>query len=275
MRIVLRLLAGIVGLALIAALVVFAGSEWVLRATHAVEARPVAADHRPQAIAEGARLAKVMGCTSCHGPAGQGRVIVDSAALGRIATPAFARTVTDYSDAELARAIRQGVRRDGTGVPIMPTEAFRNLADEDVARLMGWIRSLRPGAGDQLDHPGYGPVGRLVVLTGAFPLAVQSTVAGPAKRPADPGRYLVETACLSCHAVHEPREAHDDGRPVPALAEMVPAYDPGAFRTLLATGKGMSGRDLGMMKMAARDGLHALTDDEIEAIRRYLVGEAR
>ena len=61
---------------------------------------------------------------------------------------------------------------------------------------------------------------------------------------------------------------------VPALAPMAAGYDPVAFRTLVRTGVGASGRDLGLMKSVARTALYALTDEEIAAIQAYLTAEA-
>ena len=52
------------------------------------------------------------------------------------------------------------------------------------------------------------------------------------------------------------------------------AYDPAAFRTLLRTGVGMGGRDLGLMKRIAQGDLYVLSDAEITAIQAYLTAEA-
>jgi hypothetical protein len=51
---------------------------------------------------------------------------------------------------------------------------------------------------------------------------------------------------------------------------MAGAYSPEAFRKLMRTGVGMSGRDLGLMKQVATENLYALTDEEIVALQTWL-----
>lgn len=49
----------------------------------------------------------------------------------------------DWSDAEIERAIRTGVARDGHKLfPPMPFGAYKNIADDDMAALIGYLRSL-------------------------------------------------------------------------------------------------------------------------------------
>ena len=50
-----------------------------------------------------------------------------------------------WSDAEIARAIREGVRKDGT--PLKPPMAYawyKNIRDEDMKPLIAYLRSLKP-----------------------------------------------------------------------------------------------------------------------------------
>jgi hypothetical protein len=42
-----------------------------------------------------------------------------------------------WSDAEIARAIREGVDKDGVGLVIMPSANYRALSDADVAAVVG------------------------------------------------------------------------------------------------------------------------------------------
>ena len=49
----------------------------------------------------------------------------------------------DWSDAEIEQAIRTGVARDGHKLfPPMPFAAYKNIADDDVAALIAYMRSL-------------------------------------------------------------------------------------------------------------------------------------
>jgi hypothetical protein len=56
---------------------------------------------------------RARGCIGCHGTALEGRVFVDEPWLARVVAPDPTRIAREYSDAELERAIRRGVRRDG------------------------------------------------------------------------------------------------------------------------------------------------------------------
>lgn len=274
MRWIVRGLIGLAGLVVVALAVIYAGSEWVIQKSRAAPMPPVVADRTAAGIAEGGRLAKALGCRSCHGPEGQGRVLVDVPGVIHVAPPALAPIVATYSDPELARLIRHGVKHNGSATFVMPVEGHAGLADEDLARIIGWMRTLKPSAADQKGGLSFGPMGRVAVLTGGIAPEVKEDTRAPARRPADIGAYVTDTVCAGCHSMHSVRKAHDDGRPVPALAQIGPAYDLPAFKKLLRTGVGLSPRDLGLMRQVAKDDLAHLTDAEMDAVHAYLRAEA-
>jgi len=50
-----------------------------------------------------------------------------------------------WSDAEIARAIREGIRRDGRVMgPPMPFELYRKLSDADTAAIIAYLRTIPP-----------------------------------------------------------------------------------------------------------------------------------
>jgi cytochrome c553 len=273
-RIIKRIGLGLVAIVVLAVVVLYAGSEWRLRRGYDVALTPVAVPHDAASIAEGARLAKITGCRDCHGANGGGAVLLKDPMLGTIASPPFSQVAARYSDAELLRAIRHGVRRDGSALFIMPTDAHTYLADDDAARIIAWIRSLKAQPTDSRETMRLGPLGRGLVLAGQVRPSVQIPEVSAHTRPADVGKYFVDISCAACHKMHEPSPAHHGNQIVPALAPIAAAYDPAAFRTLLRTGVGASKRDLGLMRMVAVAGMHALTDEEIAAIQAYLAAEA-
>ena len=58
-------------------------------------------------------------------------------------TPGETSGLGGWSDAEIERAIRTGVARDGHKLfPPMPFVAYQNLADDDMAALIAYLRSL-------------------------------------------------------------------------------------------------------------------------------------
>jgi mono/diheme cytochrome c family protein len=274
MRILRRIAIGLAGVVLLAITILYGGSEWALARDHEVPLASLSVPHDATSIAEGGRLARITGCRGCHGADGGGHVLVDDPMLGRLVPPALARVAATDSDAELDRTIRHGVDKYGQALFVMPTRAHRYLADEDSARIIAWIRSLKARPDDVLATTRFGPVGRGLILANMLPPSVHPERVSPATRPADTGRYFVNVSCAACHDLHTPRPTEDGKQVAPALAPITAAYDAAAFRTLLRTGKGMSGRDLGMMKSVAKDDLYALSDEEITAIQAYLTAEA-
>lgn len=274
MRILKRIVLGLIAIIMLAVLVVYAGSEWTIRRGYDVALTPITVPHDAASIAEGARLAKITGCRDCHGKNGGGEVLVSNPMLGTIAPPALARAIAGYSDAELDRAIRHGVRKDGSSLFVMPTQALTFLADDDAGRIIAWMRSLKPLPADSLETTSYGPLARGLLLAGKVKPSVHAATVSVASRPADIGNYFASVSCAGCHKLHEAQPSDDGRQIVPALAPIAAAYDPTAFRTLLRTGVGVSKRDLGMMRVAAVGGLNALTDAEITAIQAYLTAEA-
>ncbi len=272
MRGLVRLGLGIVALLLLAAAGVYGASEWMIRRSHAVPLAPIAVPHDAASLAEGARLATLTGCRSCHGE-GKGAVWTPvDWREGQVAPPPLARAAARYSDAELGRLIRQGVTKEGRTLFIMPAWSMTHLADDDVGRIIAWVRNLRPAPDDVQAKTWWGPIGRWKILTGAQRASLVADPHGVARRPADPGRYFTEALCSECHALDAARM--HDGSPVPALAPIAAAYSAADFRRLLHEGVGAGGRDVGFMGTIAKENLRALRPDEVEAIRRYLRGVA-
>ena len=102
------------------------------------------------------------GCVDCHsekdrsadghpavpGTEGSGRVWIEEEAPWLTAsniTPDEATGVGDWTDDELARAIREGIGRDGRALfPIMPYTLYRDMSDEDLASVIVYLRTLKP-----------------------------------------------------------------------------------------------------------------------------------
>lgn len=273
MRWIVRGLLALVALLLLALVVVYAGSEWVIRKGRAVPTANIAIPSDAASIAEGARVARIANCRDCHGGNGEGKVLFEDPMLGRIAPPPLAKTAATMTDAELVRAIRYGVKKDGSSLFIMPTYALGHLSDEDVGRIVAWIRTLKPGPKDSQAVMSYGPVGRALILAGKIPPMASSAKLSEPRRPADMGRYVTDFACLACHKLHKDGTMEDGTTKVPALAPMVAAYDPAKLKKLLRTGVGTK-PDHGIMSVVARESFSVLTDPEIDAIQAYLKGEA-
>lgn len=273
MRWIARGLMAVVVIVTLAVAVVYGGSTWAMRKRYAVPAPAIAVPTDAASIAEGGRMARIASCRDCHGMNGQGKVLFEVPMVGRVAPPALARIAATMTDAELVNAIRHGVHKDGTSLYIMPIHALSHLSDEDVGRIVAWIRTLKPNAQDLLATTEFGPGGRAMLLAGKLQPVASERNEAPAETPADRGKYIVDIGCLACHKLNEP-SMMEDGKPVPALAPIVAAYDPAALRRLLSMGEGMTKRDLGIMRVVGRDSFGALTDAEVAQVQAYLRREA-
>ena len=282
MRRVLRWLtfaaAGMAAVVLVALLVVYGLSERVFRRVYPAPTAPAFTATLPAdaaSLAEGRRLAVTRGCyAGCHGAGLAGRVFMYQPGVGRLVAPNLTAAVRRYSDAELERIIRHGVRPDGRSVFGMPSDMFRGLSDADLARLLAFLRS-QPSVRDALGPSvQLGPLGRLGLVLGECPPTAvlvrrDSAAQTLAERPDEAdtpgvGRYVARTSCTECHG---PGLRGGDGTPSLAIAA---AYAPAEFRHFLRTGEAKGGRELRLMSDMARRRFSQLTDAEIGALHAYL-----
>lgn len=104
-----------------------------------------------------------------------------------------------WTDDEIARAIREGVRKDGSALfPIMPYPDFATLSDEDVESIVVYLRTLPPVRNTvptrQLPFPL-----EYIVKTIPTPIAAPQPPP-PSSTPVERGRYLASLAtCGGCH----------------------------------------------------------------------------
>ncbi|MCA8909834.1 MAG: cytochrome c [Rhodospirillaceae bacterium] len=111
-------------------------------------------------VARGAYLVSIMDCTGCHtGRMADGApdpnqyltgatIGFEMPDLGIFWPPNLTSDPTgigDWSDEEVATAIRTGERPDGRILaPIMPWMSYASLTDDDVAALVAYLRTLPP-----------------------------------------------------------------------------------------------------------------------------------
>ena len=121
------------------------------------------------AVARGKRLADLTGCTDCHREDLRGGLFADEGWLhGRYYASNLTRKARMYSDEDLARIVRDGVRPDGRGVMAMPSMGFVRLTDAEMADIVAFVRSLPAGGIEQPDHY-IGPLDSWDLWTGKAP----------------------------------------------------------------------------------------------------------
>jgi mono/diheme cytochrome c family protein len=249
------------------------------------ETVPIPADSA--SLARGRHLADAIGkCGDCHMEGLAGGLAIDDGAFMRLAAGNLTRGACGwgnvFTDADWVRAIRHGVGRDGKGLVLMPSEAYVHLTDADLGALIAYLKSLPP-----LDfcppHRNFGPIARLLLAQGRFPLfaaasidhsAVRS-VSGPAHGVTpEYGRYLAQVGgCLACHGEGL------SGGPVPGAPPGAPpasnltpsglgSYTEEDFFRLLREGRKPGGVELSDFMPWRASG--RMTDDEIRAVWLFL-----
>jgi cytochrome c553 len=259
------------GIAVCAAAYVYVASERVIERTYDVALTSFRAPTDPLSIESGRRLATIYGCNNCHAAAMNGTVLYDEPGIARISAPNVSRIVKEYSDAELERLIRHGVKRDGTSTWIMPAPMFSHLTDEDLGNIIAYVRTTPPIDGVERELT-IRPLGRIGIVMNKFrPLATEVAAERTASAPdrADPmshGKYLVMTACTECHGA---KLEGSDIVKAPSLL-VAAAYSKEQFAQLMRTGTGIGNRQLGLMSEVGQVRFSSFTDAEVDAVRTYL-----
>lgn len=158
-------LAGLAGLVLVAGAATYGLSESRMARKFTVPDHALTPRTDSASLANGARLVKVKGCVDCHGANLGGSVMIDNPALGRLAAPNL--TVggrgAELEPKDWERAIRHGVRRDGSPLRIMPANELTGMADDELESIIGYIRS-RPAIRTAVPPSRVGPVIRVLFV---------------------------------------------------------------------------------------------------------------
>ena len=266
-------LAGFVGLAVLAVALLYAGTEIMIRRPHPKAPVSVVAARDPGAAARGARIAAVYGCNDCHGARLEGRLFFDQMPVARMAGPNLSLKIGQQSDADLARAIRDGVAADGRALWIMPSDAFASLTDAETADLLAYLRS-RPPVGHPQPEKQVGPIGRLGAALGKFrsaPALIADRKGGlPDLGPQYAQGRSLARACVECHGA-DLKGLESVKSPDLTIAG---AYDEADFERLLRTGIAAGDRRLGLMSESAPVRFNAWSHQEIGALHAYLKARA-
>jgi mono/diheme cytochrome c family protein len=267
-------LLALISLVLAVTFYVYFRSNTELHKVYDVAIESIELHNNPDIVAEGERLSRIRGCFWCHGQLLEGQQYFAEADKGLIAVaPNLTRKVREYTPSEFARAVRHGVKRDGTSVqPAMPSFAFYNMSDADMGAIIVYIQSLPVQNGVKGEFR-LMPIGWFRWVAGQFPPNAADLINHAAPRP-DPspngvlvarGRYLAESICTECHG--------DNGRlRVPSSPELTiaAAYSRADFHRLMRTGVSLGERAIDYhMVDVSKFRYVEFRDDEIDALHAY------
>jgi len=153
----------------------------------------------------------IMACGSCHTPIGPTGFVAEEALAGRLVekndqftaisaniTPAG--RVKDWTDEQLAKAIREGIRPDGSVIgPPMPFEVYKDISDDDLQSVVAYLRTVPAVEND----PGVSTYN--IPLPPAYGPPVTSVAAVPEGVTVEYGQYLAGPLghCTVCHTPME------------------------------------------------------------------------
>jgi len=266
-----------------------------------VPAAAVAADE--DAVTGGEYLVRAGGCFSCHTAPG-GQKLAGGRALATPFGTFYSPNITPdpdtgigrWTDGQFLRALREGVRPDGTNYfPVFPYPSFTGITDSDALAIKAYLFSLPAVRQQNRPHDLPFPFSWRFLQTGWKLLFFRP---GPFQPMPDRsaaynrGAYLV-TALAHCGECHTPRNFLGATRPGWRLAgtpdgpdgQRVPNItpDPGTgigkwekddVVELLRTGTTPEQSKVkGAMRETIQDGLKYLRDADLEAIADYLLAQ--
>jgi mono/diheme cytochrome c family protein len=200
-----------------------------------------------------------MGCGNCHTPMGPEGFVIEQELAGRLVEDipqvftAYAANITpagriaEWSDEELARAIREGIRPDGSVIgPPMPFAMYRGLGDEDLAAIVAFLRTL-PAVENEVPASTYH-----IPLPPAYGPPVESVTAPARGVTVEYGAYLAGPVahCMECHTPMGPQG--------PLLDT---ALGQGGFEF-----HGPWGTSVAANLTSSEDGLAGYSDDQLKAM---------
>ncbi len=256
------------------------------------------ASSTPESLERGKYLVTTLGCANCHSPVDEtrpGDFPMEPRFAGRVFSKDFgfpgtviAPNITPdpdtgigrWTDGEVARAIREGVSRDGRPLfPLMNYPNYAMLPDSDVMAIVGYLRTQKPIRNNpgmtKLDFPV-----NMLVRTAPKPLEASP---GPLPPPGmERGRALIALGlCTECHTQSEKGQPKPGmylagGNPMPGKfgkvyaanitshpSAGIGAYSDDDLKRVFREGKNRSGRGLWVMPWSATQ---HLSDEDLASL---------
>ena len=274
-------------LIVLANLALYALGESRLKRVYTVPEESVVLPTDPESLAEGKRIFQYRGCEACHGEELQGLVYLDNPAIGQVITPNLTTGIggigAQRTDADLVRSIRHGIRPDGTPLLFMPSTEFYYLSDQDLGRVIAYIRSVPP-VENEMPPSKLSVTGRIVMnIAKEITFLPAELIPHDAPRPVTPepgvtpeyGEYLSHS-CKVCHGLTLsggeipgfPPEWPSAPNLTSGEGGRLPAWGAEGFIQIIKTGQ-KHGRSINPEYMPWESYRH-MTADELRAVYMYL-----
>lgn len=310
MGITLGVFAGLV--AVLFVFVYFKSNEHLTR-TYELPEETVAIPTDQTSIERGHHIFQFRGCEACHSSGGslalaetdqtldshlslpsqdaprmEGHVYLDDPAIGKVnasnLTSGKGGVGGQYTDQTWVRAIRHGVRYDGTPLLFMPSTEFYFLSDQDLADVIAYVKSAPP-VDHEMPRSTLSWTGKIVMtLVPTITFIPAEIIPHNAPRPLAPevgatpeyGEYLTYS-CKVCHGLTM------SGGPIPGFpsswpatpnltfgeGSVLPSWNEEGFMNTLRTGVTPEGRKLRGQYMPWGS-YKFMNDTELRAVWAYL-----
>ncbi len=244
----------------------------------------------PEKLEDGQRIFRFRGCEACHGEKLEGKVYLSDPVMGEVnatnLTNGLGGVAGRYEkDSDWVKAIRHGIRPEGTPLLFMPSTEFYYLSDDDLGAVIAYIQS-QPPADNMLPPSSLSLTGRvLMTLVKELTFIPAEMIPHDAQRPAAPpagitpeyGAYLTQ----SCKVCHGPGMS---GGEIPAFPEeyppaanlttspvrYLPYWEEEGFVKIMRTGVTRHGREINPAYMPWSS-YKFMSDDELKAVWVYLL----
>jgi mono/diheme cytochrome c family protein len=225
---------------------------------------PISVDYSPETVARGQYLLEnVMACGgACHSPqngppfSGAVEELSLGPAVVNFAVPNLTSDVETglggWSDAEIARAIREGIGRDGRALEVMPAFNYHVMSDADISAVIAYLRSLPP-VNNEIPEFNANAIGKVLLALNLFmPEPVGAPITSvqytPPNDSIEYGAYLTSiAACRDCHKTDlKGGELPQGGMHAPdiTMSGNLKSWSDSDFLLAMQTGKLPEGRNM-------------------------------
>jgi mono/diheme cytochrome c family protein len=251
-----------------------------------IEAEQVTIPSDTFSIEMGRRFAHIL-CADCHGgDSFAGKAFFSDPKLGTInsanLTSGKGGIGGTYTDADWIRAIRHGIRKDGTPIIVMPSKDFQNMSEEHLGQVIAYIKTIPPVDKEWNMEPELKTMAKVLASVGAFGVflaAEEIDHSAPFKKaPAEGpttayGEYLVNVfGCRHCHGM-ELNGGKDPDPNAPFAPNITTggafgSWSQSEFDLVMRTGQTPDGRQLSyfMPWQATKN----MSDENLQAVYAYL-----